>query len=85
MVKYVGVVECQSIMSKMKWDKVCKNGPSKLCGRQSLKNLRGSSLLIVPKSLQIITLMLSNVETGKQKLNFMISKNWNLSAFAFDF
>ena len=49
------------------------------------KNLRGYSLLIVPKSLQIITLMLSNVETGKQKLNFMISKNWNLSAFAFDF
>ena len=23
------------------WDKVFKNGPSKVCGRQSLKNLKG--------------------------------------------
>ena len=27
------------------WDKVFKNGPSKICGRQSLKNLNGFSLL----------------------------------------
>ena len=26
---------------KVIWDKVFKNGPSKICGRQSLKNLKG--------------------------------------------
>ena len=25
----------------LKWDKVFKNGPSKICGRQPLKNLKG--------------------------------------------
>ena len=28
-----------------KWDKVFKNGPSKICGRQPLKNLKGYGLL----------------------------------------
>ena len=28
------------------WDKVFKNGPSKICRRQPLKNLRGFGLLI---------------------------------------
>ena len=27
------------------WDKVFKNGPSKICGRQPLKNLKGYGLL----------------------------------------
>ena len=27
------------------WDKVFKNGPSKICGRKSLKNLKGYGLL----------------------------------------
>ena len=27
------------------WDKVFKNGPSKVCGRQPLKNLKGYGLL----------------------------------------
>ena len=27
------------------WDKVLKNGPSKICGRESLKNLNGYGLL----------------------------------------
>ena len=27
------------------WDKVFKNGPSQICGRQSLKNLKGYGLL----------------------------------------
>ena len=27
------------------WDKVFKNGPSKFCGRQRLKNLHGYGLL----------------------------------------
>ena len=27
------------------WDKVFKNGPSKICGRQPLKNLKGSNFL----------------------------------------
>ena len=31
---------------KMKiWDKIFKNGPSKICGRQPLKNLKGYGLL----------------------------------------
>ena len=30
---------------KMKWDKVFKNGPSEICGRQPLKNLKGYDLL----------------------------------------
>ena len=29
----------------IKWDKVFKNGPSKICGRQLLKNLRRHGLL----------------------------------------
>ena len=28
-----------------KWDNVFKNGPSKICGRHSLKNLKGYGLL----------------------------------------
>ena len=28
-----------------KWDKVFKSRPSKICGRQSLKNLKGNGLL----------------------------------------
>ena len=27
------------------WDKVFENGPSKICGRQFLKNLKGYGLL----------------------------------------
>ena len=30
--------------SNRKWDKVFKNGPSKICRRQLLKNLKGYSL-----------------------------------------
>ena len=29
----------------MIWDRVFKNGPSKICGRQLLKNLKGYGLL----------------------------------------
>ena len=36
-----------------KWDKVFKNGPSKICGRQLLKCLKGSGLLKQTISLQI--------------------------------
>ena len=35
------------------WDKVFKNGPSKICGRQPLKNLKRHGLLKQTKSLQI--------------------------------
>ena len=35
------------------WDKVLKNGPSKICGRQPLKNLKGYGLLKQTISLQI--------------------------------
>ena len=30
---------------KFKWEKVFKNGPSKICERQALKNLKGYGLL----------------------------------------
>ena len=29
------------MLSECIWDKVFKNGPSKICGRQHLKNLKG--------------------------------------------
>ena len=35
------------------WDKVFKDGPSKICGRQPLKNLKGYGLLKQTISLQI--------------------------------
>ena len=36
------------------WDKVFKNGPSKICGSQPLKNLRGYGLLlyILPENMK---------------------------------
>ena len=33
-----------NINSMFIWDKVFKNGPSKICGRQPLKNLKGYGL-----------------------------------------
>ena len=38
---------------KKMWDKVFKNGPSKICGRQPLKNLKGYGLLKQAISFQI--------------------------------
>ena len=35
------------------WDKVFKNGPSKICERQPLKNLKGYGLLKQTISLKI--------------------------------
>ena len=32
------------LKSKVIWDKVFKNGPSKLCGRQPLKKMKGYGL-----------------------------------------
>ena len=37
----------------LKWDKVFKNGPSNICGRQPLKDLKGSDLPDQTKSLRI--------------------------------
>ena len=37
----------------IKWDKVFRNGPSEIYGRQSLKNLKGYGLLKQTISLQI--------------------------------
>ena len=39
--------------SNAKWDKVFKNGPSEICGRQPLKNFKGYSLLKQTITLQI--------------------------------
>ena len=35
----------EKLSSVLNWDKVFGNGPSKICGRQSLKNLNGYGLL----------------------------------------
>ena len=37
---YCVLVRCRNI-----WDKVFNNGPSKICGREPLKNLKGYGLL----------------------------------------
>ena len=34
-----------TIFSEHIWDKLFKNGPSKICGRQPLKNLKGYGVL----------------------------------------
>ena len=41
----VNLWNCEVWIRKNKWDKVFKNGPSKVCGRQPLKNLKGYGLL----------------------------------------
>ena len=46
-------VEFYNIMC-YKWDKVFKNGPSKTCERQSLKNMKRYGLLKQTISLQFI-------------------------------
>ena len=35
----------RALPTKGKWDKVFKSGPSKICGRQPLKSLKGYGLL----------------------------------------
>ena len=42
-----------SISGTYKWDKAFKNGPSKICGRQPLKNLKSYGLLKQAISIQI--------------------------------
>ena len=41
------------IQLRYKWDKVFKNGPNKICGRQPVKNLKGHALLKQTISFQI--------------------------------
>ena len=38
------------------WDKVFKNGPRKICGRQPLKNMKGYGLLPMSVSADICIL-----------------------------
>ena len=45
-------IECFCSKSTI-WDKVFKNGPSKICGRQPLKNLLGYGVLKQITSLKI--------------------------------
>ena len=45
------IIVCCNVMDK--WDKVFKNGPSKICGRQPLNNLKRHTLLKQTISLQI--------------------------------
>ena len=42
---YIQVSLSSKYITGKKWDKVLKNGPSKICGRQPLKNLKGYGLL----------------------------------------
>ena len=46
------------------WDKVFKNGPNKVCRRQSLKNLKGYGLLKQTISLQFFKGCLQQVLLG---------------------
>ena len=46
------------------WDKVFQSGPSKICGRQPLKNLKGYGLLKWTISLQIFKGCLSPILLG---------------------
>ena len=36
----MATLQTVSVIHEIIWDKVLKNGPSKVCGRQSLKNLK---------------------------------------------
>ena len=55
---YIGVYEVSGIKKLVFvikiWNKVFKSGPSKICGRQPLKNLKGYGLLKQTISLQIL-------------------------------
>ena len=44
---------CTVFIKKGIWDKAFKSGPSKICGRQRLQNLKGYALLKQTMSLQI--------------------------------
>ena len=46
------------------WDKVFKNGPSKICERQPLKNLKGYGLLKQTISLKIFKGCLPQIYLG---------------------
>ena len=38
--KYNKKLTLKAVSTRNNWDKVFKNGPSKICGRQPLKNLK---------------------------------------------
>ena len=62
-------------------NKLFKNGPSKICGRQPLKNSKGSGLLLGPflNTLSHINLVITNRETSERQLNwgFFASMRFN--------
>ena len=45
-VRYVQISLYLTIITSIKWYKIFKNGPSKICGRQPLKNLKS---YVLPK------------------------------------
>ena len=68
-------------------NKLFKNGPSKICGRQPLKNSKGSGLVKLSSTnfgpflntLSHINLVITNRETSERKLNwgFFASMRFN--------
>ena len=52
-VKIYRSISTPDVMAGDNWDKVLKNGPSKICGKQPLKNLMGYGLLKGAMSLEI--------------------------------
>ena len=59
------------------WDKVFNNGPSKICGRQSLKNLKGHDLLKQTISFQIFQRLSSTNLTWSILEYFVSFAHWD--------
>ena len=68
----------------IKWVKIFKNGPSKICGRQSLKNLKRYGLLRQTISLQTFLKVLfhkifcSKMTIKLPKNSWTTLKNWRI-------
>ena len=65
-------------MWKLIWDNVFKNGPSKICGRQSLKNLKRSGLL------KFRPLNILSSQSIKSKFLLDMTSYWLLVLLVFD-
>ena len=64
------------------WDKLFKNGPSKICGRQPLKNLKEYSLLKQGDLQKIVYVLASNDRSNFDNFRELIQ---NLLPYTTDF
>ena len=65
------------------WNKVFKNGPSKICGKQPLKNLKGYGLLSHIVCLSFKCWWLSRKEIPTKKINDFLYDNYCDLVYAF--